>query len=235
MQTIIRIRKLLNDDEPCVVVSTQLVEAGVDIDFPIVYRAFAGAGSMAQAAGRCNREGRRSQTGELRVFFAPKEPPRGVLHIGFSCAQAMWNGGLLNLTDPLTFTEYYRRVYKIIEADPGVLAAERELRFADAAEKFRMIDEVGEQIVAPFGQAEERVKQIAFTGITRKAMRRLQPFLVTLYKKEIDALRLAGAIVPVAEGCDLWRVLPQYKHVYDLRFGFGWQGPLAAEPEFLIG
>jgi CRISPR-associated endonuclease/helicase Cas3 len=59
LETLARIKERLRLKEPCLVVSTQLVEAGVDIDFPVVYRAFASAGSMAQAAGRCNREGQR--------------------------------------------------------------------------------------------------------------------------------------------------------------------------------
>jgi len=59
--------------------------------------------------------------------------------------------------------------------------------------------------------------------------------LVTLYRQEIEGLRKAGAIMPIAEGCEVWRVLPQFRHVYDERFGFGWRGPLAADPESLIG
>jgi CRISPR-associated endonuclease/helicase Cas3 len=235
LETIAHIKGRLRLKEPCLAVSTQLVEAGVDIDFPIVYRAFAGAGAMAQAAGRCNREGRIEEGGELRIFFPPKLPPRGILRMGFERTQGMWREGILDLTNPSTFSEFYRRVYGLVESDPGVLAAERELRFKDAAELFKMIDEVGEQIVAPFGRAEEKLREIAYTGITRMAMRRLQPFLVALYRQEIDALRRAGAIVPIAEGCEVWRVVPQFRHVYDRRFGFGWQAPLAADPESLIG
>jgi len=235
LETIERIKERLRLKEPCLAVSTQLVEAGVDIDFPVVYRAFAGAGSMAQAAGRCNREGLNHDGGELRVFFPPKLPPRGILRIGFDRGQGMWREHILNLTDPSTFSEYYRRVYDLVERDPGVLAAEREFRFKDSAELFKMIDDLGEQIVAPFGKAEERLREIGFTGITRMAMRRLQPFLVTLYRQEIEALRRGGAIEPIAEGCEVWQVMPQFKYVYDKRFGFGWQGPLAADPESLIG
>ncbi len=235
LETIARIKERLRLKEPCLVVSTQLVEAGVDIDFPVVYRAFAGAGSMAQASGRCNREGRIEGGGELRIFFPPKLPPRGILRIGFERAQGMWKEKILDLTGPGTFSEYYRRVYGLLERDPGVLAAEREYRFKDSAELFKMIAEVGEQIVAPFGKAEECVREIHHKGIERMAMRRLQPYLVALYRQEIEALRRAGAIVPIAEDCEVWHVLPQFKHVYDNRFGFGWQGLLAADPESLIG
>ena len=175
---------------------------------------------MAQAAGRCNREGLKEDGGELRIFFPPKLPPRGILHMGFERGQGMLKEGILNLTDPKTFGEYYRRFYSLVDGDPGVLAAERELRFKDSAELFKMIDDVGEQIVAPFGRAEDRLREIGYTGITRMAMRRVQPFLVTLYRQEIEALRRAGAIVPIAEDCDVWQVLPPFRHVYDARFGF---------------
>jgi hypothetical protein len=146
----------------------------------------------------------------------------------------MRSEGRLDLTEPATFEEYYRRFYALIDRDPGVLAAERDLRFKESAEKFRMIEENGEQIVAPYGGAESRLRDIEYTGITRLAMRRLQPYLVTLYRQEISLLRQAGAIVPIAEDCDVWRVVPQFRNVYDERFGFRWQGPLAAEPESLI-
>jgi len=234
LDTIDAIKDRLRRDEPCVVVSTQLVEAGVDLDFPVVYRAFAGAGSMAQAAGRCNREGRLDHGGELRIFFPPQPPPPGILRMGYQRAYAMWQEGILDLADPVTFTEYFRRLYSLVDTDPGVLAAERELRFEDSAALFRLIEETGEQIVAPYGPAEERLRQFDFSGITRVAMRALQPFLVTLYARECDELRRAGAVVPIAEGVRVWRLLPPFHHLYSGRFGFGWQGTVAAEPEGLI-
>jgi CRISPR-associated endonuclease/helicase Cas3 len=234
LDTIDAIKERLRRDEPCVVVSTQLVEAGVDLDFPLVYRAFAGAGSMAQAAGRCNREGRIERGGELRIFFPPQLPPTGILRMGYQRAYGMWQEGILDLADPATFTEYFRRLYSLVDTDPGVLAAERELRFEDSAALFRLIEETGEQVVAPWLGGEERMRQLDFSGITRGAMRSLQPFLVTLYAHECDALRRAGAIVPIAEGIRVWRLLPPFRHLYDDRFGFGWQGPVAAEPEGLI-
>ena len=234
LDTIDAIKDRLRRDEPCVVVSTQLVEAGVDLDFPVVYRAFAGAGSMAQAAGRCNREGRLDHGGELRIFFPPQPPPPGILRMGYQRAYAMWQEGILDLADPVTFTEYFRRLYSLVDTDPGVLAAERELRFEDSAALFRLIEETGEQIVAPYGPAEERLRQFDFSGISRGAMRALQPFLVTLYARECDELRRAGAIVPIAQGVRVCRLLPPFHRLYNDRFGFGWQGTIAAEPEGLI-
>src|SRR5208283_5261126 len=84
-EVVARIKSKLAAGGPIRVVSTQLVEAGVDIDFPVVYRALAGLDSIAQAAGRCNREGRLNEEGrlgEVIVFDAPKPAPSGSLRKG---------------------------------------------------------------------------------------------------------------------------------------------------------
>ena len=82
-QVIHRIRKRLEDELPCRVISTSLIEAGVDVDFPVVYRALAGLDSIAQAAGRCNREGRRMigrvvlfEPGSRATVVCPRVDPR---------------------------------------------------------------------------------------------------------------------------------------------------------------
>ena len=61
------IQKRLNSEnrDKCIVVSTSLIEAGVDVDFPVVYRVMCGLDSIIQAAGRCNRERKKDQ----RVMF----------------------------------------------------------------------------------------------------------------------------------------------------------------------
>jgi len=229
-EVLAEVKRRLNSAESCKLVATQLVEAGVDIDFPEVYRAFAGADSLTQAAGRCNREG--MGQGVLHVFVAPTKPPRGILRTAEGVARTMWREGRLNLKIPSTFVEYFARLYRLAEQDaPGVMAAEREQRFKDAAELFKMIEETGQSVVAPYGDWAERVADLRRNGISRDRMRRLQPFMVNLYRQEIETLARAGALERLEDV--FWVVVPGF-HVYDDRWGFGWRGPVAVEPEELI-
>ena len=224
------VKQRLQCGEPCKLVSTQLVEAGVDIDFPEVYRAFAGADSLAQAAGRCNREGKGH--GRLHIFIAPTNPPRGILQTAAERAWAMWREERLNLEVPATFVEYFKRLYRVAEQDTkGVMAVEREQGFKDVANLFKMIEETGQPVVAPCGDWERRVADIRRFGVSRGRMRRLQPFMVSLYRQEIALLEGSGALERIAE--TFWAVVPGFR-VYSARWGFGWQGRASAEPEDLI-
>ena len=224
------VKRRLKSGECCRLVATQLVEAGVDVDFPVVYRAFAGADSLAQAAGRCNREGRGS--GQLHVFIAPTKPPRGILRVAEGVARTMWRDGRLDIKDPHAFTEYFATLYGLAEQDvASVMAAEREQNFKDVAERFRMIEESGEPVVAPYGDWGRRVNDVRWLGVSRMRMRRLQPLMVNLYRQEIDALRGAGALERIAD--TFWAVVPGFR-VYSERWGFGWTGSLISEPEDLI-
>lgn len=224
------VRERLRNGEQCRLVATQLVEAGVDVDFPEVYRAFAGADSLAQAAGRCNREGRGS--GRLHVFVAPTRPPHGILRVAEGVAKKMWIEGRLDIADPNTFQEYFAILYRSAAQDARqVMTAERGQDFKSAAERFRMIEESGESVVAPYGDWERRVSDVLWMGVSRERMRRLQPLMVNLYAQEVQELRNAGALERVAD--TFWAVVPAFP-VYSERWGFGWSSRLASEPEDLI-
>jgi len=229
-EVLTEVKRRLRAGEPCRLVATQLVEAGVDVDFPQVYRAFAGADSLAQAAGRCNREGR--GFGQFHVFVSPTKPPRGILRTAEGVAKTMWREGRLDLKQISTFGEYFERLYRLAEQDArGVMAAEREQRFAEVAELFRIIEDSGEPVVAPHLDWQRRVEDVRRNGISRQGMRRLQPFMVSLYRQEIEALVNAGALERIADS--FWVVVPVFR-LYNDRWGFGWKGPVAAEPEALI-
>ena len=223
------VKARLGRGAPCRLVATQLIEAGVDVDFPHVYRAFAGADSLAQAAGRCNREG--LAAGTLHVFIPPTQPPRGILRTAEGVARAMWRDGALRLNEPSTFRDYFARLYQFVDQDGhGVMNAEGEQRFADAAELFKMIEESGQPVVAPYGDWQPRLEAVRLR-MSREGMRRLQPFMVSLYRQEIEILLRSRALERIADS--FWAIAPGFR-VYSSRWGFGWQGPIAAEPEDLI-
>ena len=147
--------------KPLWLVSTQLIEAGVDLDFPCVYRAMAGLDSIAQAAGRCNREGKLPQLGEVVVFRTEEGAPNGSLKQGQDITEEMLKAGLLG--DPLSpsaFAEYFRRFNGKGDVDKHditrLLTAERPnenplaIKFRTAAERFRLIDNQGVALVVPF-------------------------------------------------------------------------------------
>ena len=200
------------------------------MDFPEVYRAMAGADSLAQAAGRCNREGLRA-SGRLHVFVAPTEPPRGILRTAKQITEILWKQERLDLKKPGLFEEYFRGLYGAVQTDVGVIGAEKGLCFQDSADKFRMIEDSGVPVVAPYAGSDERVADVRYK-ISRLGMRRLQPFLVNLYPQEIAALRSAGALDPVDE--HLFAVAKPFVSIYQQRFGFAWKGDPLAEPEELI-
>lgn len=205
---------------PVRLVATQLVEAGVDLDFPVVYRALGGLDAMAQAAGRCNREGRLPDLGELRIFTPFSKPPPGVAET----AQAVARGLLANAPDLDLFasasqSSYFERLYGARDLDDKrIQEARRELRFREVAGSFRMIeDDWSAPIVVPFGDAAARVAAIAAAGPSRARLRALQRFLVNVPRRAVERWQAEGLAEIVAETVT---VLPQpFAAAYDSRFG----------------
>jgi CRISPR-associated endonuclease/helicase Cas3 len=116
------VRRRLKDGERCALVATQCVEAGVDLDFPAAFRALGPLDSIAQAAGRCNRNGK-TEAGYLRVFV-PEDAgyPRGVYAQATDLTAALLNGeGGLSIDDPAGFDMYFQRLYSIANLDDKLL------------------------------------------------------------------------------------------------------------------
>jgi CRISPR-associated endonuclease/helicase Cas3 len=190
---------------PVRVVSTQLVEAGVDMDFPVVFRAMAGLDSIAQAAGRCNREGRLEQ-GEVYVFVPPTLPPPGILRQAESTCRAVWHDVTGDPLDLRLFPRYFRKLYADGELDKKSVCemlragAEGDVRFRDAAEAFRLIDDKDSATVIvryPIGESQDVDQLVAMLrrdGPQRWLMRKLQRYGVTVYQNDIQRLLASGDV-----------------------------------------
>lgn len=223
--------KLNNKSATVRLVSTQLVEAGVDIDFPVVFRALGGIDSIAQAAGRCNREGSLDE-GRLIVFHAPTDPPKGVLRMGKDITESLLNlcsedqiptnsDGTLDFTHPDLFQTYFRLFYANSQLDSaGVQTARASFDFAEVAKRFRMIEDAETYpLVVPCSDAyENKVNTLRDKHLlNRDDFRALQPFIVQLYTHNFNRLNEAGALEFIHES--FYCLTEPYKRLYDKRFG----------------
>ena len=216
-----KLAEILPADKRCLVVSTQLVEAGVDVDFPVVYRALGGVDSLAQAAGRCNREGRMAGAGEFHVFVGPSEPPRGVLLKGADLVRGYLLDGGVDLFAPDLPARYFQDLTSVVDTASPIPALEKRLNFPEVARLFRMIDDEGTPVIAPYEGWRKAVDAVrAAPGIA--TFRGLQAYTVSLDKRWLAQLQDKGAVEPLLAGSEeSWIVRPGYEAVYSERFGFG--------------
>lgn len=203
-----QIRYRLLNSLPCKVVSTQLIEAGVDVDFPVVYRSMAGLDSIAQSAGRCNREGKLDR-GEVYVFETTEEygKVKGWLHT----TQVSGETAMRKFEDPLSLEAiefYFRNLYDMgkkgnfdskeiikcfVENEEAL-----KFKFAKAAESFKLIESNTFAIVIPFDEnAEKLVAEARYSQCSSGILRKLQQYTVSIYEKEYNALLGVGALESV--------------------------------------
>lgn len=213
-QVIGDIKARLKAGIPTRLISTQLVEAGVDLDFPVVYRALAGLDSIAQAAGRCNREGK-LERGEVVVFVAPKPAPPGLLRKGEDACKTTLHGVTGNPLERARFARYFERLYHACDLDQhditGLLKVDGQtlaVNFRSAAEKFRLIqDEDSAPVIVryrgPDGADDAVDKWLATLrrdGPQRWLMRKLQRYTVNIHGREALKLVEQGDIEELMPG-----------------------------------
>jgi CRISPR-associated endonuclease/helicase Cas3 len=216
-----QVRGLLAAGKPCRLISTQLIEAGVDIDFPVVFRAVAGLDSIVQAAGRCNREGQLDE-GDVYLFHAPTQPPPGVLRKGIEAIQLLRavRGAGLDLADPGICQEYFRVLYSTSVSDTHAIQANRaDLNFFTVAREFRLIEDgATATVIAPYGEkARELLLQMEREGPARATLRALQPYTVRVYPRTLQALLDKGAAIELTPG--MYFLPGHYENLYDKDFG----------------
>ncbi len=232
-QVIAGIRERLEKKVPTRVVSTQLVEAGVDIDFPVVYRALSGLDSIAQASGRCNREGKLDR-GKVVVFVPPKSSPPGTLRRAEQTTVSLLSG---NTSDPMArawflryFEHFYVKADSLDKHDINDLltkdARELKIQFRSAADRFKLIDDVESQaIIAWYGESQALIGNLKKDGPERWLMRKLQRYSVNLPRRVVSKLVETGEVHEVWPGIFAQAV----STLYDDKVGVTIGSPLAAE------
>lgn len=247
LKRIDEITRALREGRTCRVVSTQLIEAGVDIDLPVVYRALAGLDSLAQAAGRCDREGRLTEAagepgGRFVVFRAESSPPAGTLRKALQSVEKLWElqGRISQLPDELDpFNPehcelFFSELYGKEELDSKrVLGEAAKLNFANVAAAFQMIEDGWSRpVVVPWGAGAERIEAYQ-RDASRKTARALQPFMVQISDWHLAPLLESGAVERWAE-TNLHLPTGLFGKRYSDEFGLIVEPDCAVDPELLM-
>ncbi|MDR5907731.1 CRISPR-associated endonuclease Cas3'' [Franzmannia qiaohouensis] len=247
-QVLAEIRQVLEDGQTCRVISTSLIEAGVDVDFPRVLRAEAGLDSIAQAAGRCNREGRRKASdSEVAIFATANDdwaPPPELKQF----AQVTTEVIRQNEDDPLSLAAieaYFRLLYwqqgpKQLDRHDLLSLVERGrldgIPFETLEQKFRMIENNQRAVIIPFDdKARAALRDLAYADKVAGIARKLQPYTVQVPQQGFAALERVGAIVAVEPDKfgDQFMMLVN-EDLYDEWLGLNWSEPTFIKAENLI-
>lgn len=244
-QILAEIRDDLKHRRPVRLVATSLIEAGVDISFPEVWRAVAGLDSIAQAAGRCNREGELlPQRGRIVVFEPAGHKPPPAIEAFYQAARPVLRAG----GDPLGlesvrryFSElYFQKGYGALDAarlhgacypilpEIGNTARAFAFPFARIAQAFRLIDDVMEPVLVPYdADAKATLDALEHAELPPAGvLRRLQQYVVPVPKKVCAALLACGAaraIKPEAYGDRFIRL--NTRDLYSKQSGLDWSDP----------
>ncbi len=180
------VRDRLKNNQPCILISTQVVEAGVDLDFPLVYRAIAPLDRIVQAAGRCNREGKLNQ-GNV-IVFQPEEGkvPPGEYRKAVDETIRLLKRKNLDWDDPSIFAEYFQSLYQGLETDGKEIQKYRiSLDYPEVAARFKLIpDDTNPVAIAYDDRAIKIIQRIKQRGLKSADLKALQPYLVNLRSRE---------------------------------------------------
>ena len=201
------IRERLKGGLPCRVVSTSLIEAGVDIRFPAVFREIAGLDSIVQAAGRCNRAGKDAARDHIVTYFRSEHPVPLLQKLNIHAAQEALRGGSAP-DDPETITRYFTALRSLMgdQTDKQeIVKALREglrgclLPFETVAGRFHLIDQATCTIYIPLGEGKSLCRKFLDKTANREDYRRAGQFSVSVYQQHYHALAAAGDILPLSE------------------------------------
>lgn len=214
------IKERMRDGEPTKVISTQLIEAGVDLDFPCVWRAHSGLGSIIQAGGRCNRDGKMEQRGQVFVFsLTDGSRPFGNIARGCNATKMLLHNlsnKITDPTDPEVIAKYYRLYFEDIpDFDTEGIGKDltddpEDINFESAAERFKLIDDEGTfPVIVPYmEEGKELVRKIrSHETLSRKDYHRMQEYSVSLRQGDYTTLLGHGNIEQIPWGEDFISVL----------------------------
>ena len=209
------VRRRLHEGLPCRVVSTSLIEAGVDVDFPAVYREEAGLDSILQAAGRCNREGERPAGESLVTIFRGENKPPKPFETAVGAGRRV-----LEQYDDVASRQAVHAYFHLLLDLKGREAQDKEgilplmekefFPFRTVAERFHLIDGPTATVYVPKGEGAALAEQLRSGEHSRALYRRLGQYGVSVYQWDLEALDQAGALERLPDGSVLLTDLSLY-------------------------
>lgn len=192
LEVVETIKKRLKQGQPCRVVATQCIEAGVDLDFDAMYRALAPLEAIIQAAGRCNRNGRLPNGGQLTVFIPDemgKLYPGGEYERAANVVKDLWSKTRrgLDLDDPALIAEYYALLFAGSKEDPALKQALTQKNYPAVREAYQLIRQQGIQVIVPWGKPENFqaiAKEALDHGLSGELLRKAAPITVSCFERE---------------------------------------------------
>ncbi len=198
--TLAKVRELLKDKQPVTLISTSLIEAGVDIDFPVVFRAISGIDSIIQAGGRANREGKLDGIGQV-IVFVPSDaviPQTIRTNVGITKEVIELYG------DNAFSLEGIEKYFKLFQSaavnndnlldSKNIMALQNALQYKDVAEKFKLIEQQTYSIVIPTDENAQLIRDVRSGNFSTKILRQLSQYTVGIYDKEYNLLRKDNVI-----------------------------------------
>ena len=239
------IRQKLKEGLPCRLIATSLIEAGVDVDFPVVYRAEAGLDSIAQAAGRCNREGLRDvQSSFVSIFNSPAWSTPPALAQLAGPMRAILRNFQDDVLAPEAIRTYFQHVYYAKAADldsKGILMMHLKTQncdypFQNIAASFKMIEHYMVPIIVPLdSRAREAIQALRFSEYVGGHARALQRYTVQVPKTTFDQLLKLGALAPIAPdrfGDQFFELVSD--SLYSTRAGLNLSDPASVSAEAMV-
>lgn len=209
------IRRRLKGGLPCRVISTSLIEAGVDVDFPAVFREEAGLDSILQAAGRCNREGKRPVSESIVTLFRGEAAPPPLFQTAIGAGRKV-----LEQYDDIASQEaiqaYFHMFLELNGAEAqdkyGILSKIDEdwFPFQSVAERFHMIDSPTRTVYIPLGAGAELIGRLRAGERSRALFRQLGQYGVSIYENHFAALDQAGDLERLEDGSAILATLSLY-------------------------
>lgn len=228
------IKERLHGKQPCKVIATSLIEAGVDLDFPIVYRQEAGLDSLIQSAGRCNREGKESRENSIVYSFRLKNENSVFAAQSVAAMKETWRRyGQVDSLEAITFYfQFYRELLGKENLDrKGIMKAletsfeGKEFPFDSVAQMFRLIENDTKQIYIPLEDAEKLLQEVEAGKADRNTYRKLGRYVVNVYPDHFRALWNAGCLETIGKDVFVLRDKSQYREdtglQMDVETGFG--------------